>query len=225
MSSSDYPIFLFVSTPPQISLYTIWMEKSFAEHGSRSMEDATFGKKEVRFWQLHPTLPTQTHMQVKSIFRICYSKLKSTWCDSCTLKMKLEDCFLCSIILLTFFLDLIRQAAQCSDGSGSRSGQPSFVWVWLWKISPKKSQILIFSPSGQKKSHRVRSKSTRVEEGSGSYLLRVKSMLRLGQGRSLTLCNNLWWKIHKVYLLSKNVYKNCNGYLLNLQLMVIFIFD
>jgi len=50
-----------------------------------------------------------------------------------------------------------------------------------------KSQIFQFFPfhSGQKKYLWVGSKSTRVKDGSASYLLRVKSMLRLGQGPSL----------------------------------------
>jgi len=44
----------------------------------------------------------------------------------------------------------------CSDGSGSKIfdptlGQPSMVWVWIWKISPKKmSNFSLFFPSGQK---------------------------------------------------------------------------
>jgi len=40
------------------------------------------------------------------------------------------------------------------------SDQPS--WVWIWKISPKNIKFFKFSPSDQKKSLRVRSKSTQV---------------------------------------------------------------
>jgi len=66
----------------------------------------------------------------------------------------------------------------CSDGSGSKifdptSGQPSMVWVWIWKISPKNVKFFNFFP--------FRSKSTRVKGGSASYLLRVKNKLRSGQ--------------------------------------------
>jgi len=40
-------------------------------------------------------------------------------------------------------------------------GQTSLVWVWIWKISPKKSNFSIFALR-VKKCHRVGSKSTRV---------------------------------------------------------------
>jgi len=60
------------------------------------------------------------------------------------------------------------------------SGQPFMVWVRIWKISPKN----VFFPSDQKKSFRVGSESTRVEAGSASYLLRVKSKLGSGQVRA-----------------------------------------
>jgi len=30
-------------------------------------------------------------------------------------------------------------------------GQPSMVWVWIWKISPKNANFLIFFSLGQKK--------------------------------------------------------------------------
>jgi len=44
-----------------------------------------------------------------------------------------------------------------------RSVQPSLVWVWVWKISPKNPKLKInFLPLGQKKSLWVVSKSTRV---------------------------------------------------------------
>jgi len=66
------------------------------------------------------------------------------------------------------------------------SGQPSMVWVWIWKISPKKVKFFNFFPFGsKKKSLRVGSKSTWLKGRSPFYLLRVKSMLGLGQGPSL----------------------------------------
>jgi len=49
------------------------------------------------------------------------------------------------------------------------------------------SNFSIFFPPGQKKLLRVRSESTRVEAGSASYLLQVKSKLGSGQGPSLLL--------------------------------------
>jgi len=89
----------------------------------------------------------------------------------------------------------------CSDGSGSkifdpgrvnflwlglgRSGQPSMVWVWVWKISPKNIKFFNFFTFGSKKSLRVGSESTRVKGGLASYLLQVKSKLGPGQGPSL----------------------------------------
>jgi len=30
------------------------------------------------------------------------------------------------------------------------SGQPTLVWVWIWKISPKNPKFFNFCPSGQK---------------------------------------------------------------------------
>jgi len=62
------------------------------------------------------------------------------------------------------------------------SGQQFLVWVWIWKIPPKNVKFSIFC-------HCVGSKSTRVRAGLTSYLLRVKSMSRSGQGLSLQL---LW---------------------------------
>jgi len=47
------------------------------------------------------------------------------------------------------------------------------------------SNFSIFSPSDQKKSLPVGSESTRVQSGSVSYLLPVKSKLGSGQGPSL----------------------------------------
>jgi len=80
-----------------------------------------------------------------------------------------------------------------SDGSGSGQffvarvglGQPPIVWVRIWKISPKNVKFFNFFPSGQKKLIWVESESTRIKAGLASYLLRVKSKLRLGQGPSL----------------------------------------
>jgi len=50
------------------------------------------------------------------------------------------------------------------------SDQPSLVWVWIWKTSPKIPNFSIFS--------------LRIKGGSASYLLCVKSMIGLGQGPS-----------------------------------------
>jgi len=46
----------------------------------------------------------------------------------------------------------------------------------------------IFSLPVKNKSHRVGSKSTQVKDSSTTYLLRVRSMLRSGQGPSLKIC-------------------------------------
>jgi len=51
---------------------------------------------------------------------------------------------------------------------------------------PQKSEIFHFIPFGTKKLLWVGSKSTRVKDGSASFLLRVKSMLGLGLGPSLS---------------------------------------
>jgi len=75
-----------------------------------------------------------------------------------------------------------------SDGSGS--GQPSLVWVW--KISHKNPKFFTIFPFGSKKSPWVGSNSTRVIDGSASYLLQVKSRFRLGQGPSLVIVWGLW---------------------------------
>jgi len=63
------------------------------------------------------------------------------------------------------FLTWVRSILCCS-------GQVSHLWFGFGKFSLK---ILKF---GSKKSHRVGSKSTRAKDGSTSYLLWVKSMLR-----------------------------------------------
>jgi len=69
------------------------------------------------------------------------------------------------------------------------SGQPIMVWVWNTKIYPKNVKFFNFFPLSQKKLLRVGSESTRVEAGSASYLLRIKSKLGSGQGPSLVLWN------------------------------------
>jgi len=63
------------------------------------------------------------------------------------------------------------------------SGRVSHVWFGFefQKFPLKMSNFSIFFPSGQKKLLQVGSESTRVEAGSASYLLRVKSKLGLGR--------------------------------------------
>jgi len=98
---------------------------------------------------------------------------------------------------------------RCSDGFGSKIfdpgwvgsifcgscqfglGQQLMVWVWISKISLKNVKLFNFFPFGSKKYLWVGSKSTWVEGGLASYLLRVKSKLGLGQGPSLLRCQ-LW---------------------------------
>jgi len=97
------------------------------------------------------------------------------------------------------FIGLLRSLHYNSDKSGSNTFGPGRIgsifcgsgWVrvrvslvWVWKISPKNMNFFSLC---QKKSPRVGSRSTRVKEGSTSYLLWVKSMLGLGQGPSLLL--------------------------------------
>jgi len=82
-----------------------------------------------------------------------------------------------------------------SDGSGSNifdpgrvgSGRVSHLWFGFefGKFPLKKSNFSSFCPSGQKKSLRVGSESTRVGGRPASYLLRVKSKHGSGQGPSL----------------------------------------
>jgi len=62
-------------------------------------------------------------------------------------------------------------------------GQVSHLWFGLEfrKFPLKTSNFSIFFPSNQKKLLRVESESTRVKAGLTSYLLRVKSKLRLGR--------------------------------------------
>jgi len=52
-------------------------------------------------------------------------------------------------------------------------------------ISPEKFQIFNLFPFGSKKSNRIGSINNRIKDASAPYLLRVKSMLRSGQGRSV----------------------------------------
>jgi len=68
-----------------------------------------------------------------------------------------------------------------------RSGQPSLVWVWVWKISPKNPTFFNFLPF---RSKRISSGwIKKYPDQSASYLLQFKSMLGLGQGPSLTSMN------------------------------------
>jgi len=63
-------------------------------------------------------------------------------------------------------------------------GQPSMVWVWVWKISPKKVKFFNFFPSGQKNLFGLGQNVPRTKAG-WPLLLRVKSKLRVGQAPSL----------------------------------------
>jgi len=68
----------------------------------------------------------------------------------------------------------------------------SATFVWGLEIFPLNiPNFSMFYPLGQKKSHCVGSKSTRVKAGLASYLLRVKSVIGSGQGPSLTLTAHL----------------------------------
>jgi len=84
---------------------------------------------------------------------------------------------------------LFGKVISWSDGTGSkfftrvRSGQffiarvelgwvsHFLVLVWVWNISPKNPIFFSFFPFGSNKSLRVRSKSTRVKDASGSFYL------------------------------------------------------
>jgi len=73
-------------------------------------------------------------------------------------------------------------------------GQPSLVWVWVWKISPKNTKNFNFFSSDQKKISLGWVKNTQVKGRSASYLLPGKSILglgwvRLGQDPPLTFCH------------------------------------
>jgi len=61
------------------------------------------------------------------------------------------------------------------------SGQPSLVWVWVWKFSPKNPKISIFALR-VKKNLIVKKYLDKVR--SASYLLRVKIKIRLGWVRA-----------------------------------------
>jgi len=79
---------------------------------------------------------------------------------------------------------------RASDGSRSKIFDPvrvSHLWFGFefGKFTLKMSNFSIFSLRVQKKSLRFGSESTRVEGGSASYLLWVKSKLGSGQGPSL----------------------------------------
>jgi len=71
------------------------------------------------------------------------------------------------------------------------SGLTFMIWVWILKISPKNVKFFNFLLFGSKKLLRVGSESTRVEAGSASYLMRVKSKVGSGQGPSLF--SDTWW--------------------------------
>jgi len=62
-----------------------------------------------------------------------------------------------------------------------RLGQPSMVWVWVWKISPKNIKFFHFFTFRSRKSLRIGSESTQFKGRSASSLLRVKSKLGSGQ--------------------------------------------
>jgi len=114
-----------------------------------------------------------------------------------------------------------------------RSGRANLLWVW--KISPKNPIFSIFS-FRVKKSHQVGSKNTRVKEGSGSYLLQVKSVLGSvwvgSQGPSLLLCSLIslklkeysFWNLQETgYLLSNLVLNGEEKYSFNYK-KIIFVF-
>jgi len=100
--------------------------------------------------------------------------------------------------LINFFL-----ALKLVLGPGQKfltrvgSGQPFMVWVWIWKISLKNVKFFNFFLSGQKKSLRVGSESTRVEGRSASYLLHVKGKLGSGRVRA-HLYLKLWYWTHNL---------------------------
>jgi len=75
-----------------------------------------------------------------------------------------------------------------------RSCQPSFIWVGVWKIYPKKPKIFQFFLSRSKKSHRVVSKSTCVKDG----FTAGQSLLGSGQGPSPNKKNILFSQINFV---------------------------
>jgi len=75
-------------------------------------------------------------------------------------------------------------------------GPGQFFVTHLWfEFGKFPLKISIFFPSGQEKSHWVGSKSTQVKCRMASYLLRVKSILGLGQGPSLVKTIICLWKL------------------------------
>jgi len=93
------------------------------------------------------------------------STIKSTILKNWQLKMqfrweKLEICSATHLRVNVQDKGLLWPSGQSSDGSGSKIfdlgrvglGQPSLVWVWVWKISPKNTNFFYFLPfgSGQK---------------------------------------------------------------------------
>jgi len=87
------------------------------------------------------------------------------------------------------------------------SGWVSHLWFGFefQKISLKMPNFSIFFPSDQKNLLGVGSESTRVNAGSASYLLRVKSKLGLGQGPSLTINLALVNNFYLVMLFVRNL--------------------
>jgi len=93
-----------------------------------------------------------------------------------------------------------------SDGSDSKLFDPGRVRYGLGlnleNFPLKMSKFSIFFSSGQKKSPRVGSESTRVKGGSTSYLQRVKSKLGSGQGPSLGLSLTLHFSLMLVKMIA-----------------------
>jgi len=88
----------------------------------------------------------------------------------------------------------VRSIFCCSGWVGS--GQPSLVWFWIWKISPKNTRFFNFFPSGQKKIS-----SDRVKKYLGQTwvcLLFTASQKyawdKLGEGPSLHLRQQSYYK-------------------------------
>jgi len=79
-------------------------------------------------------------------------------------------------------------------------GRVSHLWfgVEFGKFCLKMLNFSIFFPSDQKKSLWAGSESTRVEGGSASYLLRVKSKLGYSQVRSGPISNMISTSLHSI---------------------------
>jgi len=74
-------------------------------------------------------------------------------------------------------------------------GWVSHLWFGFGKFPQKIPNFPIFFLSDQKNCFGSDQKNTRVKDGLGSYLLRVKSMLVLGQGPTLISSDEYWPKI------------------------------